>query len=76
MMWHQYPQKEGSLSEYATVFEIVDEGAGEFIKVMQPFTNNNDKGIAIDKDEWKKMKHLIDNIFDEIKKHEHEGELK
>lgn len=64
--------KEGWMSDFATNIKIDDEGAGEFLVLKQPFarTDLSAGGIAISPEEWPTLKAAIDQMFDDIKKHE------
>jgi hypothetical protein len=53
------PVGEDIFSEMATTVEIKDEGGGEFVVIKQ--TGSNDIGkIAINPDEWPKIRDAID----------------
>lgn len=60
------PKGEHLFSEYATDVEIVDEAAGEFLRVSQ--CRANDAGhILIDVDEWPALRNAIDIMIKECR---------
>ena len=75
MSYHTRPMKwahcneEGPLSEQFTEIEIIDEGAGEFLKIYQDASTTNGV-VAINGDEWPTLRAAIDAAFIEIVKHE------
>lgn len=68
MKWSHCPE-EGPLSEQATEIEIVDEGAGEFVKLYQDASNVNGT-VAITPEEWPTLSQAIEKAFIEIAKHQ------
>lgn len=61
------PESESIFCERATVIQITDEGAGEFIEITQPGTQTRDQTeIRIDIDEWPEIKKSIDMMFNFI----------
>ena len=52
-----------------TEIEIMDEAAGEFIKVSQ-CDDDNEGSIQIDKTEWPTIKAAIDKMFNECRNYE------
>ena len=59
------------MSEYATMIEIEDEGAGEFLLLTQPYasTKLSNGGIAISPEEWPTLRDAIEAAFADISKH-------
>ncbi len=59
------------MSDYATMIEVEDEGAGEFLVLTQPFANTKlaNGGIAISAEEWPSLRTAIDAAFEEIHRH-------
>ena len=57
--------------ESITEIEIVDEGAGEFLKVTQSL-DNNDNSIRIDQYEWETLKGAIEEMIGELRKDEND----
>jgi len=65
------PQGEELFSECATRIEIVDEAAGEFIKVTQEDGHTDlGKSLAFNPEEWPTIREAIETMIFEIKKHE------
>lgn len=60
-------------SEKATVISIDDEAAGEYITVKQQIdtTAEMNQTVAFDPDEWEEVKGVIDQMFKDIKDHQH-----
>jgi hypothetical protein len=58
------------LSKFTTLIEVTDEGAGEYVRISQPFTNSEPNGCAFTEEEWKTLKPAIDHAFAQIKRHE------
>ena len=56
-----------TFDESATEIEIVDEGAGPFIKIGQCMEHHSGE-ILIDVDEWEDIKKGVEFIIEEIKK--------
>ena len=55
------------MSEYATNIEVEDEGAGEFLRLTQPFApTESNPGIAITPEEWPTLRNAIESAFAEI----------
>lgn len=62
------PKGEHLYSELVTFVEIVDESAGEFVKVSQPITYKSAEfAIFINKDEWPSIRDAIDNMIKECR---------
>lgn len=61
-------------SEKATVISIVDETAGEYIKVEQQAdtTSKTDQTLLFDPEEWEEVKGVIDQMFKDIKDYQDE----
>lgn len=59
------------MSEYVTVIEVDDEGGGEFLVIKQPFArvDLSAGGVAIDPNEWPKLRDSIDAAFASISEH-------
>ena len=55
-----------------TEIEIVDDGAGEFLKVSQSL-DNNDSSIRIDQYEWDTLKGAIEEMISECRSEENEN---
>lgn len=68
MKWSHCPE-EGPLSEQATEIEIVDEGAGEFVKIYQDASTANGT-VGITPEEWPTLSQAIEKAFIEIAKHQ------
>jgi hypothetical protein len=66
------PKSEPIFSECCTTIEIKDEAAGEFLLVTQQSgsTEVKEQQIQIDPEEWETLKHGIDAMMEEIKKHQ------
>lgn len=62
------PKGQPTFSEMATRISIDDEAGGEFIKLTQ-YGGHNDisKSIAIDPDEWPKLRECIDYMISECR---------
>lgn len=61
------PEGEPIFCERATVIQITDEAAGEFIEITQPGTQTRDHPeIRIDVDDWPEIKKAIDMMFNFI----------
>ena len=60
------------MSEFTTMIEIEDEGAGEFLLLTQPYasTKLSNGGIAITSEEWPTLRAAIDAAFADIAKRE------
>ena len=69
--WSMYPKDGASMSEHSMVFEIEDEGAGEFMVIKQPFGRADISAgeISIDPSEWEEFKNLGDEVMKQIKYH-------
>lgn len=63
------PEGEPIFSELATVVEIDDEAAGEFVEVFQPGGAAGDNKIRISPEEWGKLKSAIDCMIDRCRPH-------
>ena len=61
-------------SEGATVISIVDQAAGEYIKVMQQAdtTIEMNQTVIFEPDEWEEVKGVIDQMFKDIKDYQDE----
>ena len=57
--------------ESITEIEIVDEGAGEFLKVSQSL-DNNESSIRIDQYEWDTLKGAIEEMISECRSDEND----
>ena len=57
--------------ESITEIEIVDEGAGEFLKVSQSL-DDNDSSIRIDQYEWDTLKGAIEEMISECRSDEND----
>jgi hypothetical protein len=55
------PDGEPIYSEMATKITIVDEGAGEFIEVSQP--GSDDEAISFSPSEWPELRAAIDSMI-------------
>ena len=51
-------------SEYATLVEIDDEAAGEFVKVSQNGRNDKTDCIRITSDEWPSIRSAINDVME------------
>ena len=68
MKWSHCPD-DGPLSDHSTEIEIIDEGAGEFIKLCQ--TASMTAGtVSVTTEEWPTLRDAIDAAFAEIDNHE------
>lgn len=62
------PKGEHLYGELVTFVEIVEESAGEFVKVSQPITHKSAEfAIFINKDEWPSIRDAIDNMIKECR---------
>ena len=68
MKW-AHCNEEGPLSEQCTEIEIIDEGAGEFLRIYQD-SSTASGAIAITIEEWPTLRDAIDAAFAEIDNHE------
>ena len=59
------PKGEGTLTEFATEIQVVDEGGGEFLKISQ--FKKDDNSIVIGPDEWPHIHAAIELMFAQIK---------
>lgn len=55
------PANKQLFDEQCTYVEIVDEAAGEFIKISQN-RDDSDKDVRIDPDEWALIKETVDEM--------------
>lgn len=53
-----------TLSDYATIVSIIDEGGGLFVEIRQSGDETNI--IQITNDEWILIKHAVDTLFGSI----------
>lgn len=60
------PKDEPIFVEAATIVQIVDEAAGEFVEVSQENRPEHGK-ISIDPDEWPSLRDLIDKMVGECR---------
>ena len=60
------PEREPIYSERATVIEIVDDAAGEYLRVSQ----SEESAIAFDAAEWLHIRAGIEQMLADIKTHE------
>lgn len=61
------PDGGSMVSEYSTVIAIDDEGGGEFIRITQPYDDDQNKGICFTKEEWPKVKRAIEKMMKNCK---------
>jgi hypothetical protein len=61
------PKGETIFSERATEVEIVDDAAGEFVKVFQSADDAENGTIQIDPAEWPMLKKAIDRMVKECR---------
>ena len=61
------PKGETIFTERATELEIVDDAAGEFVKVMQSDEAAENGTIQIDPAEWPMLKKAIDRMVKECR---------
>lgn len=54
-------------SEYSTVISIDDKGIGEFIRITQPYAEDQSEGICLTKEEWPKIKNAIEKMIKNCK---------
>ena len=68
---HITPPGEAVFSERATSVEIVDEAAGEFVKIVQDRGDPEyrDSICINDEEEWNAISAAVADLFAEIKKH-------
>lgn len=67
LKWVVYPSYDSTLSDFVSVIEIVDEGAGEYLRVTQMNPARKEtQAITIDSNEWLSLKDAIENAFVEI----------
>ena len=67
--WVIIPEGEPIFCEQATRVEIVDDAAGEFIRVTQS-NPDQPEGITFDTSEWKSVSDAIKNAINEIIRNE------
>lgn len=67
--WVIVPDGEPIFSERATRIEIVDDAAGEFIRITQDNPNQTD-GVNFDVEEWQRISSTISNAINEIIRNE------
>lgn len=66
---HVLPEGEPLYSEKATIVQMVDEAAGEFIEVRQVPDQGQECGILInDENEWNAISAAVADMFSEINK--------
>lgn len=61
------PDNGAMVSEYSTVITIDDEGAGEYIRVTQPYAEGQKEGVCFTKEEWPKVKKAIEKMMKNCK---------
>jgi hypothetical protein len=66
--WCIFPEGKNKYDDLTTHVKIVDEGAGEFVNVTQPFIDDYE-GVSFSLDEWESIKECVEGAFKEIKKH-------
>lgn len=55
--------------ELATIIEVSDEAAGEFVKVRQQYDGIEPGTVSIDKEEWPLIREAIDSAIGQLRKH-------
>jgi predicted Co/Zn/Cd cation transporter (cation efflux family) len=63
--WCVHPEETSKYDDSTTHIVIDDEGAGEYVRIKQPYVTQ--EGVAFDIDEWDYIKKEIDNAFKQIK---------
>ena len=58
------------VSEFTTLITIDDEGAGEYLRIQQPYADDLTKGISICKNEWPEIKAVIEKMFENVNEDE------
>jgi hypothetical protein len=64
---HVMPPGEPTFGEMATVVEIEDEAAGEFVVVRQSRDGSRSGEVRIDRSEWPEMRAAIDRMIGECR---------
>ena len=66
------PKGEPVFSEKATIIEIDDQAAGEYLQITQQYESDRvaPGQITIDPDEWQTIRDGIEMMMEEIRKHE------